>query len=160
MGGKAKLFLITHHPQPLCGESASSFLAPPQIPIFVEMTFCGKMEIVSNYVQKNVAVHPEATASRPQGPAALLNSGEGTDMECAAAKYHALREAGVPAASMRVVPPNQGTLLVAQDSHQTLVTGSEYAPGIPMVRAAASLPPGVQPLFGADAFSLFTYSPA
>lgn len=123
-----------------------------------ENTTCGKLETVNSFVQKNVSVTPESAAT-PQPPATLLESGQGTSLECANAKYCAMQQAGVPADSMRVVSTDQGAVLLVQDGQQILAAGSDYTPGMPMVRDAATLSPDMKPLLGFDANTLFTYQP-
>ena len=122
-----------------------------------ETTVSGKLETVNSFVQKNVAVAEISETAQP--PATLLQSGRGSDLECAAAKFHAMREAGVPADSMRVVATDQGALLLARDGRRVLAAGSDFVPGVPMVRDAAALPPDMKPLFGFGADTLFIYQP-
>jgi hypothetical protein len=122
-----------------------------------ETTVSGKLETVNSFVQKNVAVTETSETAQP--PATLLHSGRGSELECAAAKFQAMREAGVPADSMRVVATDQGALLLARDGQQVLAAGSDFAPGVPMVRDVAALPPDMKPLFGFGADTLFTYQP-
>jgi hypothetical protein len=116
------------------------------------------MESVNSFIQKNVAVTP-ANAEPVRSPASLLQSGQGSDLECAAAKFYTLEQAGIPADAMRVVAIEQEALLLVRDGQQVLAAGSDFTPGMPMVRNAASLAPDLKPLFGFDANTLFTYLP-
>lgn len=117
-----------------------------------------KMETVNSFVQKNVAVTP-GSAEKAQSPATLLQSGQGNSLECATAKFYTLHQAGVPADSMRVVSTDQGAYLLVHDGQQVLAAGSDFTPGMPMVRNVASLAPDIKPVLGFDANSLFTYMP-
>jgi hypothetical protein len=117
-----------------------------------------KMEIVNNFVHKNVSLVPENSGATPQAPLALLQSGQGSGLECATAKYYTLAEAGVPTGSMSVVTTDQGALLLVQDGQQVLAAGSDFVPGMPTVRNSATLPPDIKPQIGFNADTLFTYS--
>ena len=118
-----------------------------------------KMEVINTYIHKNVALSSDQLSKNLQAPSALLQSGRGTDLECAVAKLHTLRESGVPADSMRVIATNHGNMLTVRDGAQTLVIDSDFAPGMPMVRDVASLSADIKPLFGFNSNAVFNYAP-
>jgi hypothetical protein len=136
--------------EPVAGEWRKTVLDARQ-----ETSVSGKMETVNSFVCKNAACTP-SPATTPQGPAALLQSGQGSSLDHAVIKYHTLQEAGVPADSMRIVSTDRDSLLLVRDGQRTLVSGPDFAPAI---RDSATLASDVKPVYGFNGNGFFIYTP-